>query len=1247
MRGAPAKRILLLAMAAASLGWGQPPTISSLQSSISPGIPYDVTAITSGTPLEGGFYLFINSTNGDLGVGNFQDVTWLDTSTNTPTLLGLVPRVSTNFQLVVNIPQALFATLVSGPVAVSIVVHSGGNTSNTATFTINPPLQSISPSLPSGTINRPYNANLTTGGTPPFSLASAGGTLPSGISVQVPSATLTGTPTQTGLFPLTPSATDFWGNSVSAYANLEIVDVPTLTSPVLPNTSGTGAGGLTITVNGTNFVNAAAGGIPGSYVQWSVGNLLTSLSTTYVSPTQLLAFVPSALLAAPATALITVVQPSLVSSNALPFRVLAPVISSSLPLSVPAGSGATLLTVSGANFVFIGEPFATSTILLNGIVLPTTFVNSSTLTAVVPVGLLISPTQYSVAVANPSGPLSNAATFSVFAPSIASLKPSSAGAGSATLSLAVIGANFLVGSGVSFDGTALATTYVSSTLLNATVPATLMAGPKVAKIVVTNPGGSVSPAASFTVFGTLAITSISLPPGITGNGYSYTLTGTGGTPPYTWSASGLPASLSVNPASGVISGTIQASGTFGVTVGLRDAANATATAQYQLTAGTPPVTVSANSILPSGVVGVAYTGIVYADGGNGSYTFSIGSGRLPDGLSLAPGGAVYGTPKTPGLFPFSAVATDSTGASGSRDFSITIQAAPLSITGGPTGPVAAGTAIRITFAGTGGAPPYSFSTSGALPPGTTFSNGTLSGTPTTAGSFTFRVTVADSTGAVAAKDVTLTVTLAPLSLSGSLGNGKVGVPYSGQISATGGISPYSYAGSGLPDGLSLSASGSISGTPGTAGQFSITATVTDSKGATASGAFPITIAPADLAIVTASLPDGVVGVAYTASLSASGGAPPYVWTVTGLPDGLTATAAGAIGGTPKTAGKFTVNVVVTDATGASTGSRRVSYSVTIAPPPLVITTASAPNGTVGTAYTASFAATGGTAPLTFSASGLPAGLSMSAAGIISGTPTAGGPATMVVTVKDAGGASTSKSFPVTIGLPPAPPLSLTFAGVSGTVPPLTQPRLQVSLGSPYPVDVVVTLTLIFTPDSGGDDPTIQFSSGGRTARITVPAGATSGATDVGVQTGSVAGVITVTSQMQAAGQDVTPSPAPRQTIRIAAAAPVIVPGTITAVRNSTGFTVTLTGYATDRELTQALFQFTAASGSTLQTTTLTVPLDALFAQYFSGSSAVPFGSQFTYTQPFTVTGSTQAIVSVTVTLVNKIGQSSPATATLN
>src|ERR1035438_2349901 len=192
------------------------------------------------------------------------------------------------------------------------------------------------------------------------------------------------------------------------------------------------------------------------------------------------------------------------------------------------------------------------------------------------------------------------------------------------------------------------------------------------------------------------------------------------------------------------------------------------------------------------------------------------------------------------------------------------------------------------------------------------------------------------------------------------------------------------------------------------------------------------------------------------------------------------------------------------------------------------------------------------------------------------------------------------------------------------------------------------------PISGGrpaagraDARKIQFSSGGHSTRITVPAGATNGATDIGVQTGSVAGLIAITAQMQAAGQDVTPSPAPRLTIRIAAAAPVIVPGTLTAVRNSTGFTVTLTGYTTDRELTQATFQFTAAAGSNLQTTSVTVTIDTLFAGYFSGAGAAPFGSQFTYTQPFTVTGGTQAIASVTVTLANKIGQSAAVSATVN
>jgi hypothetical protein len=225
----------------------------------------------------------------------------------------------------------------------------------------------------------------------------------------------------------------------------------------------------------------------------------------------------------------------------------------------------------------------------------------------------------------------------------------------------------------------------------------------------------------------------------------------------------------------------------------------------------------------------------------------------------------------------------------------------------------------------------------------------------------------------------------------------------------------------------------------------------------------------------------------------------------------------------------------------------------------------------------------------------------------------------------------------------APPLN--FGGITSTSAPLQQPQLTVSLGTPYPVDVVATLTLTFAPDSGPDDPAIVFSSGERTARITIPAGSTAGATSVGVQTGSVAGLITIAAQLQASGQEVTPNPAPKSTIRIAASAPV--PTTVTATRNSAGFTVTIVGYVTDREVTQVIFTFNAAAGGNLQTTSLTIPADTLFSPYFNSATATPFGSQFNFSQPFTVNGSTQAIASVTVTMVNKIGQSTAVTVNLN
>jgi hypothetical protein len=197
--------------------------------------------------------------------------------------------------------------------------------------------------------------------------------------------------------------------------------------------------------------------------------------------------------------------------------------------------------------------------------------------------------------------------------------------------------------------------------------------------------------------------------------------------------------------------------------------------------------------------------------------------------------------------------------------------------------------------------------------------------------------------------------------------------------------------------------------------------------------------------------------------------------------------------------------------------------------------------------------------------------------------------------------------------------------------------LQVVLGSAYPVPVTITLTLTFTALSGPDDPSVQFATGGRTATITVPAGQTAGATSAGVQTGTVAGTITIAAQMTAAGQDVTPNPAPIATMKIAPGPPVIT--SVTAAASSGGFTVTIVGFSNTRDLTQGTFTFTAASGVNLQTTTVTVPLTTVLSAWYQSAASAPFGSQFTLTQPFTVTGNQQAVASLSVTLTNSVGTS--------
>ena len=565
----------------------------------------------------------------------------------------------------------------------------------------------------------------------------------------------------------------------------------------------------------------------------------------------------------------------------------------------------------------------------------------------------------------------------------------------------------------------------------------------------------------------------------------------------------------------------------------------------------------------------------------------------------------------------------------------------------PNGTV--GVAYSASPAASGGTPPYSWSISGDFPPGLTFdaSAVTIKGTPTEARTFSFTARVTDAGNAAASRTITLTIVRGLTITTESLPNGTVGVAYSAQLAAAGGTGSYSWSATGLPAWLTLNASsGVLAGTPTAAGTYSFTVQVTDSAKSTDSKAFSITIVQA-LAIATASpLPGGTVGTAYSQTLAATGGILPYSWSATGLPTWLALNAStGVLAGTPAAAGAYNFTVQVTDG-AKSTASK--AFTITIIQALTILTTSPLPGGTVASSYSQKLLAFGGVQPYIWavSAGSVPPGLRLLGdAGDIMGTPTTAGTYSFTAQVTDTAKSAVTKAFTISVapfGLP-----NVTLSGLTDTTPPAQQPRVQLGLTSAAPAAITGRITLTFTPDAvvSGDNPTVQFSTGGRTVDFTVPAGgnrATFGnAQDVSLQVGTVAGTITLTVRLQAGGVDVTPSPAPTVTTRVARAAPVITSAQV--VRSGAGFEVRIIGYSTPRQVTSATFRF-SVTGADLQTSEVTVSVDSAFGAWYRSEAAGPFGGEFRYVQPFTMSGDATAVtaLTVTVTLSNATGTSASA-----
>lgn len=300
---------------------------------------------------------------------------------------------------------------------------------------------------------------------------------------------------------------------------------------------------------------------------------------------------------------------------------------------------------------------------------------------------------------------------------------------------------------------------------------------------------------------------------------------------------------------------------------------------------------------------------------------------------------------------------------------------------------------------------------------------------------------ADTLVLTVAKAYTLAATFAPFLVAAtpSPPEGITGKPYSYTLSASGGTGSYTWslAAGSLPPGLSLSSGGQISGTPTTAGSFTATVRVTSGTQSADVGV-PIVVTPV-LVASAGTPPTGIVGQAYSHTLTATGGTGSYVWQLGSgsLPAGLALSAAGAVSGTPTTAG--TSSAVARVSSGSQTDS--VTLNITIVAQ-LAVVVGTPPPAVMGKSFSHQLSATGGTGTYTWQLAGgsLPDGLSLSTSGLVSGIPAKTG--SFTATVRATSGSQTADG---TLALTVAAPTLVTANVVSqilGTRSPLTADELK-------------------------------------------------------------------------------------------------------------------------------------------------------------------------------------------------------------
>ncbi|WP_171984657.1 putative Ig domain-containing protein [Hydrogenophaga sp. A37] len=650
----------------------------------------------------------------------------------------------------------------AGPDSFTYTATNTGGTSAPATVTVtvsDPVITATASGSFSATVGTPYAQTITLiGGAPPWS-GFIVTNLPAGLSITgtTPnSVTVSGTPTQAGIFTLNASATDSsTGNGPYTVGDVYVLTVaapglaltPAATTFSAPYavpysqsftasggtgpysyamTAGTLPAGVSFsgnTVSGTptapgsyNFtITATDTGSSGTGAPFSIAQsytLTVAAPTIAVSPTTL----PNPAVGTPYSQTVTA------SGGIAPYSFV--VSAGSLPAGLTLSTGGVLSGTTNQVGTFNLTVTATDANAQTGSRAYTVTIGAPTLTLAPAAGALTAP--YGV----------------VYSQSFV------ASGGSGSFSYGLTGA---LPAGLTFSGNTVSGT--------PTVPGSYPVTVTATDTLATGAGAPFSVAQNYTInvaAPTLVVNPASLPNPAVGTAYSQTITASGGVAPYSFAltAGALPAGMTLGTG-GALTGTPTQVGSFSFTVTVTDNFSQVGSRAYTLVVGAPTLTMTPAAGVLTAPYGVAYSQVFTASGSPGPYTYAL-TGALPTGVTFS-GNTLSGTPTAPGSYPITVTATDSALTGAGAPFSVAqnhvlnVAAPTFAVTPTTLPDPVAGEAYSQLLTASGGVAPYTFAlTSGSLPTGLSLSaSGLLSGTATQVGTFNISVTVTDANGQLA------------------------------------------------------------------------------------------------------------------------------------------------------------------------------------------------------------------------------------------------------------------------------------------------------------------------------------------------------------------------------------------------------------------------------------------------------------------------------------------------------------------